>query len=136
MEYAIISFNNRQFMVKPGTKIEMLGILGKEGDVIKDAKTLFIKDKDITIGTPHTETQVELKIVELKKTPKVSVFKYKSKSRYRRKNGHRQDMTILEVVSGQDKTKKQTVTAAPKAAKTASKAKKAETPKKKPAKKE
>ncbi len=99
MEYAIVSILDRQFMVKPGSKIEVPGILGKEGDAYKDAKTLLIKDGEVKIGDPLTKEQVSFKINKLKKSTKIMVFKYKSKSRYRRKNGHRQDMTVLECVA-------------------------------------
>lgn len=99
MEYAIISLHNKQFLVKPGSTITMLGILGAEGDIIKDAKVMIYKDEKLEIGTPFTDHSLDLKIITLNKTEKVDIFKFKSKSRYRRHTGHRQDQTILEVVA-------------------------------------
>jgi large subunit ribosomal protein L21 len=99
MEYAVISLKNKQLMIKPGSKISMLGQLGNEGDIISDAKVLLFKDKEVEVGTPYLDKKIDLKIVTLDKTDKITIFKYKSKSRYRRKTGHRQGQTILEVVS-------------------------------------
>lgn len=101
MEYAVISFHNRQILVKPGSKFAMLGELGKEGEVLSDAKVLLYKDQQVEVGTPYVTKKIDLKIVSLGKTEKVDIFKYKSKSRYRRKTGHRQGQTILEVVAQQ-----------------------------------
>jgi large subunit ribosomal protein L21 len=97
MEYAVISVHNNQYLVKPGEKIVALGTLGQVGDMITDAKVLLAKDGEIKIGTPEVEQNVELKVVELSKTDKVDIFKYRGKSRYRRHTGHRQPTTILEV---------------------------------------
>jgi large subunit ribosomal protein L21 len=113
MEYAIISLKNNQHLVKPGEKITTLGELGEPGTTYTDCKTLLYKDATLHIGTPETDNVVSLKIVEISKTDKVDIYKYKSKSRYRRHTGHRQAMTILEVITSDSKTSK----AAPKAAK-------------------
>ena len=106
MEYAIISFRNNQHLVKTGDKITSLGIVGEVGDIITDSKTLLVKDNDIQIGDPTIDYPINLKVVEVTKTEKVDIFKYKSKSRYRRHTGHRQAQTILEVVEAKPVTKK------------------------------
>ncbi len=105
MEYAVISLHNNQYLVKPGEKIIALGEMGKVGDIVKDAKTLLVKDGEVTIGTPQVDTHIDLKIVEISKTDKIDVFKYRGKSRYRRHTGHRQATTVLEV-AGAKKTEK------------------------------
>lgn len=111
MEYAVISFKNNQYMVKPGDKIESLGIKGEVGDIITDVEVLFEKDGDaIKIGTPNLDRSISLKVASIEKTDKVDIFKYRAKSRYRRHTGHRQPMTVLEVVSASGAVK-----AAPKA---------------------
>lgn len=96
MDYAIIEINNHQILVKPGSKFSVLGELGQVGDTIKNAKVLLYKDGQAEIGTPYVNKTIDLKIVSVEKTDKIDVFKYKAKSRYRRRNGHRQMCTILE----------------------------------------
>lgn len=99
MEYAVISVKNQQMLVKPGAKLTLLGSFGNQGDLISDVQVLAYKDKDLEVGTPYLTKKVDLKIVSQSKTDKVTIFKYKSKSRYRRKTGHRQETTIVEVVA-------------------------------------
>ncbi len=101
MDYAVISLHNNQYRVKPGEKITALGELGQVGDIISDAKTLLIKDGDVIIGTPEIDQKIDLKVVEISKTDKVDIFKYRGKSRYRRHTGHRQALTVLEVAGAQ-----------------------------------
>jgi large subunit ribosomal protein L21 len=98
MEYAVISFRNNQHLVKPGDKITSLGEVGKVGDIITDINTLLVKDGEVKIGEPTIDYPITLKVVEVTKTDKVDIFKYKGKSRYRRHTGHRQAQTVLEVV--------------------------------------
>ncbi len=78
----------------------------KEGDVLEvtrqaelTCKTLFYKtDAETQVGTPYLDkVSVGLERIEDKKDTKVVVARYKSKSRYRRKNGHRQPITVLKV---------------------------------------
>jgi len=109
MEYAVISLKNNQYLVKPGEKITTLGVSGEVGDIISDVQTLLVKDGELIIGTPYVDRAITLKIVEIGKTDKVDIFKYKGKSRYRRHTGHRQALTVLEVVDG--KTVKKTAEA-------------------------
>ena len=98
MEYAIISFRNNQYFVKPGETITTLGETGAVGDIITDVQTLLVKNDEVEVGTPTIDYPISLKVVEISKTDKVDIFKYRGKSRYRRHTGHRQALTVLEVV--------------------------------------
>jgi len=80
----------------------------REGDVLEvtrqgelSCKTLFYKsDGDALVGTPYLENiLVSLEKVEDKKDDKVVVARFKSKSRYRRKRGHRQPISVVKVKS-------------------------------------
>lgn len=101
MKYAVISLHNNQYLVKPGSRFDVLGEVGKVGDVVNDIKVLFYQDEQTEVGTPFLDKKIEVKVVALGKTDKVDVFKYKGKSRYRRHTGHRQGNTTLEVASDQ-----------------------------------
>jgi len=80
----------------------------KEGDILEvtrqselACKTLFYKtDTEAKVGTPYLEDiVVDLEKLEDKKDTKVVVARYKSKSRYRRKKGHRQPISVIKVKS-------------------------------------
>jgi len=80
----------------------------KEGDTLEvtrqselSCKTLFYKNDDETkVGMPYLEDiLVDLEKIEDKKDDKVVVARFKSKSRYRRKRGHRQPISVVKVKS-------------------------------------
>jgi large subunit ribosomal protein L21 len=100
MDYAIIELNGAQYMVKPGDKITVNGVLGAVNDEVKNVKVLAFKDGTLKVGTPTLTETVGLKIVELGKSEKIRVATYRHKSRYRKVRGHRQEVTILEVAGG------------------------------------
>lgn len=99
MSYAVIRISHQQFIVKLGDTITIDGTLGEVGKSIKMGELLLLNNKDIKIGTPVIEGDVKFKIVDHKKSAKITVSKFKAKSRYRRTRGHRQFQTILEVES-------------------------------------
>ena len=85
------------FVHATGIKAENLN----EGDKVSFDKVLLVDDgKDTTIGTPYiTGAKVEAEIVEIGRTRKVLVVKYKQKSRYLRRNGHRQPFFKVKILS-------------------------------------
>ena len=108
----------------------------KEGDILEvtrqselSCKTLFYKNADTTkVGTPYLEDIfVDLERIEDKKDDKVVVARYKSKSRYRRKKGHRQPISVVKVMSIGTSSAKVAGTEEVKQPKPAKKVKKAET---------
>lgn len=105
MKYAIIELAGRQFMVKEGDTVEVT----RQSNL--SCKTLFYKDGDnALIGTPYLDNvPVVLDRIEDKKDTKVVVARYKSKSRYRRKKGHRQPITVVSVKSINGSTPKEAV---------------------------
>jgi large subunit ribosomal protein L21 len=94
MEFAIIKTGGKQYKVSKDTvfRIEKLKGDYKKGDeVIFDKVLLVDNGKDTTIGTPTIEgAKVLGKIEKVGRAQKVIVLKYKAKSNYRKKNGHRQ----------------------------------------------
>jgi len=94
MEFAVIQTGGKQYKVKSGDriKIEKLGDDHKEGDKIVFDKVLLVDNgTDTTIGTPFIEkAKVTATITKIGRLPKVTVIKYKQKSRYFKKNGHKQ----------------------------------------------
>jgi large subunit ribosomal protein L21 len=93
--FGIIEANGKQFLVKKGDKIRI------QSPKLGEIKVLLLADdKDIKIGTPYIEdAKVETKILKQGREKKKIVFKYHSKTRYRKKKGHRQHFTELEILS-------------------------------------
>ena len=97
MKYAVIQIQGQQFKVSEGQ--EFLVNKLAEGEK-PEAEVLLVSDgENVQIGTPNVEkAKISLKVVsELEKGEKIYVFKYKSKSRYRRKTGSRAKFTRLLV---------------------------------------
>ena len=97
--FAVIKTGGKQYQVAPGQKVLVERIEGNEGDAISLSEVLLVHDgKKTKVGEPVVKgASVEATIVKQARTPKVIVFKKKRRHNYRRKKGHRQNITILEV---------------------------------------
>ncbi len=97
--YAIIALQGKQYLVEKGTKLIIDSWDKKENEIVNLTDVLLIKDNQKTfVGEPLVKNaSVNLKVIKNQKADKIIVFKYKSKSRYRRTKGHRQHQTVLEV---------------------------------------
>ena len=96
--YAIIETGGKQYRVQQGDVIcvEKLGAAVGE-TVCFDHVLVLGEGEGIQVGTPYVGTAVEGKVVEEGKGKKVIIFKYKSKKDYRKKQGHRQPYTMVEI---------------------------------------
>mgnify|MGYP001616165108 CR=1 FL=1 len=103
MEFAVITTGGKQYKVSKGGLVSIEKITGefKKGDKISFDKVLMVDDgKDTTIGTPYiTGAKVESEIVEIGRSRKVLVMKYKQKSRYLKRNGHRQPFFKVKILN-------------------------------------
>lgn len=99
--YAIVEIAGQQFKVEEGKKIFVHRLDAGEADEISFDKVLLMdEDGKITIGSPTIkDAVVEGKVVDHVRGDKVIVFKKKRKKGYRVKNGHRQDLTQVEILS-------------------------------------
>ncbi len=98
--YAIIKASGRQYKIEPGTVFEVDRLAGEPGDVVAldDHVLLLSKDGEVAIGAPTVPgAKVELEIQEHFRGKKVIAFKMKRRKRYRRKRGHRQELTRVAV---------------------------------------
>ena len=103
MKYAIVQIGGKQYKIKTGDqlKVEKIERSGIAQDTIefKDVLLVFNEDgKEVKIGRPTLEAKVLAKIIEEGRSKKVTVLKYKPKIRYRKKYGHRQPYTKIEIV--------------------------------------
>lgn len=96
--YAIIETGGKQYTVEAGDKLRVEKLDAKEGDVVTFDKVVFVSGDEPKVGTPYVEgANVEAKVLAQAKAKKVIVYKYKSKKNERKKNGHRQPYTLVEI---------------------------------------
>ncbi len=93
--FAVIETGGKQYKVSVGDTLKVEKMKGdyKEGDSITFDKVLLVDNGTDTtnIGTPYVDgAKVEASLVEIGRNAKITVIKYKQKSRYFKKNGHRQ----------------------------------------------
>lgn len=100
-EFAVIETGGKQYQVSKGdvVKIEKLSGEYKEGDKITFDRVLLVDNgKDTTIGTPYIDgAKVIGTLQELGRAKKIHVIKFKSKSRYHKKRGHRQPFFKIHI---------------------------------------
>lgn len=103
MEFAVIQTGGKQYKVSKDSVVSIEKIKGEyaKGDKLTFDKVLLVDDgKDTTIGTPYiTGAKVNAEIVETGRARKILVVKYKQKSRYLRRNGHRQPFFKVKITS-------------------------------------
>lgn len=103
MEFAVIHTGGKQYKVSVGDSIKIEKLSGdfKSGDkVVFDKVMLVDNGKDTTIGTPYIDgAKVEALFEKNGRAQKVTVIQYKQKSRYFKKNGHRQPYAQIKIAS-------------------------------------
>jgi len=103
MEFAVIQTGGKQYKVSKGGFLSIEKIKGEytKGDKVSFDKVLLVDDgKDTTIGTPYIKgAKVNAEIVEIGRARKILVVKYKQKSRYLRRHGHRQPFLKVKITS-------------------------------------
>ncbi len=99
--YAVIKTGGKQYRVAPSEVILVEKVEKKEGDSIEFSEVLLVSDGDqVSIGTPYIAgVSVHGKVLGQEKGEKVVVAKFKAKVRYRRRTGHRQMLTRVQIVS-------------------------------------
>ena len=98
--FAVIKTGGKQYLVQPGDKIKIEKLDTKEGkEVIFSDVLLLEKSKKLEIGNPLVVgAKVTAKVVRHFRGEKLIIFKYKPKKRYKRKIGHRQEHTEVEIL--------------------------------------
>jgi large subunit ribosomal protein L21 len=97
--YAIIETGGKQYKVEKGNKIHVEKLDAEVGSEVSFDALLTASGKTIKVGKPTVkDVKVTAKVVEHNKEKKIIVFKYKSKKNYRRKQGHRQPYSVIEIL--------------------------------------
>lgn len=98
--YAIISYKGRQHRIEPDMVFDVDRVAAETGEsvTLEDAVLLLNDGMELKTGTPTVQgANVELEIVEHYRAKKIISFKMKRRKGYRRKKGHRQEMTRVRV---------------------------------------
>ncbi|MBT3230875.1 50S ribosomal protein L21 [Candidatus Uhrbacteria bacterium] len=98
--FAIIQTGGKQYLVEEGQTLKVEKLEKADGEKIEFEALLVSDDegKDTKVGTPFVpNAKVAASVVETAKGPKITIIKYKPKSKYRRKTGHRQPYTAIKI---------------------------------------
>ncbi len=97
--YAVIKTGGKQYRVSEGDVISIEKLAGSQGDEVVFAQVLLVGEGDqVHIGRPHlAEARVTGEIVSQYKGPKINVFKMKRRKGYKKKTGHRQELTRAKI---------------------------------------
>jgi large subunit ribosomal protein L21 len=97
--FAVIKAKGYQYLVSKGEVITIPAQIGEVGKKVEFDKVMMIKEKTKTLfGEPFiTGSKVKGVVKEHGRLPKVIVFKFRKRKKYRRKQGHRQDFSKVEI---------------------------------------
>ncbi len=95
--YAIIATGGKQYKVSEGDVIKVEKLDVEEGASVTFDQVIAVSDKDLKVGEDVAKASVEATALEQGKGKKVIVYKYKRKTGYHKKNGHRQAYTKVKI---------------------------------------
>jgi large subunit ribosomal protein L21 len=98
--YAIIKTGGKQYTVSPGDILEIELLAGKQaGDKVQLSALVSNTESGLLVGTPELTDKVEATILQADRHKKVLVHKWRRRSQYRRRNGHRQGFHSIQIES-------------------------------------
>ncbi len=96
--YAVIETGGKQYRVQEGDVVFVEKLTASEGEQYTFDKVLAVsKDDELLTGNPVDGASVSAKVIGQGKDKKIIVFKYKAKKTYRKKQGHRQPYTKVQI---------------------------------------
>jgi len=96
--YAIIETGGKQIKVEKGQEIYIEKVAGEADEIVTFDKVLFVGGEDVKVGAPFVEgASVTGKVVKQGRAKKITVYKYKPKKNYHKKQGHRQPYTKIVI---------------------------------------
>ena len=94
--YAVVETGGKQYRVEKGTTLLVDRLSADEGAKV-DLRPVAFSDKEMVLGDELEKVKVEAKVAGHERGPKIRVFKYRAKKGYRKRQGHRSELTRLEV---------------------------------------
>ena len=97
--FAVIKTGGKQYRVAENDIIQVEKLPAEAGASVTLDEVLMVEDGgNVSVGAPFLSgAKVTAEVVEQARGPKIIVFKKKRRQNYRRKNGHRQDLTVLKI---------------------------------------
>jgi large subunit ribosomal protein L21 len=97
--YAIVKTGGKQYRVEEGQTLLVERLPADEGAKVALEPLLYRGEQEILDGDDLSKVKVEAKVVEHTRGPKLRIVKFKPKRGYKRRTGHRQDLTRIEITS-------------------------------------
>jgi large subunit ribosomal protein L21 len=94
--YAVVETGGKQYKVEKGTTLLVDRLSADEGAKV-ELRPVAFSDKEMVVGKDLDKVKVEAKVVGHERGPKIRVFKYRAKKGYRKRQGHRSELSRLEV---------------------------------------
>ncbi|KAA8719346.1 50S ribosomal protein L21 [Corynebacterium spheniscorum] len=96
--YAIVKTGGKQYKVAEGDLVKVEKIEGEPGSSVALTPVLLVDGADVTTDADKlAKVSVNAEIVEHTKGPKIRIMKYKNKTGYKKRMGHRQPVTVLKI---------------------------------------
>jgi large subunit ribosomal protein L21 len=96
--YALVEFMGKQYKAEQGALLKVDKIDAEPGSALNIDTVLLLSGDTITVGSPYVQgAKVSATVESHGKDDKIIVFKYKPKKDYRRKQGHRQQYSIIRI---------------------------------------
>jgi ribosomal protein L21 len=96
--YAIVKTRGKQYKVAEGDLVKVEKIEGEPGSSVALTPILLVDGAEVTTSADKlAKVSVSAEIVEQTKGPKIKILKYKNKTGYKKRQGHRQPLTVLKV---------------------------------------
>jgi large subunit ribosomal protein L21 len=99
MTYAIVKTGGKQYRVEQGQSLLVERLPAGDGETVSLQPLLFVDGSSVVDGEDLAKVSVEARVVAHERGPKLRIVKFKPKRGYKRRNGHRQELTRIEVVS-------------------------------------
>jgi large subunit ribosomal protein L21 len=95
--YAVVRTGGKQYRVEEGTTFLVERLAADEGATVDLEPLLYASGDESLLGSKLGKVSVEAKVVGHERGPKLRIFKFKPKRGYKRRTGHRQELTRIEV---------------------------------------
>jgi large subunit ribosomal protein L21 len=97
--YAIVKTGGKQYRVEPGQSLLVERLPVGDGETVTLQPLLYVDGSDVVDGDDLSRVSVEARVVAHERGPKLRVVKFKPKRGYKRRTGHRQNLTRIQVTS-------------------------------------
>jgi large subunit ribosomal protein L21 len=97
--YAIVKTGGKQYRVEQGQRLLVERLSAGDGESVTLQPLLYVDGSSVVDGEDLSRVSVEARVVAHERGPKLRVVKFKPKRGYKRRTGHRQELTRIEVVS-------------------------------------